>query len=325
MPQWKKLLASLAPGQRLAIIAAALAVGAGLFYVSRWRRESDFRPLYTALPAEDAGAVIERLKEGATEYRLSEDGRTVLVPSAQVAELRLSLAAAGLPRNGRIGFELFDKTNFGATEFTEQVNYRRALEGELERSVMCLAAVEQARVHLTFPKDSVFLESRRPAKASVLVKLKPGSRLAPQNVTAIGNLVASAVEGLAAEAISVLDMQGNLLNRPRRQAAAEGGEASEATLEFRQALERDLVSKINLTLEPLLGADKFRASAALDCDFTSGEQSEESFDPTRSVMLTSQKTEETSGVPAAAGVPGTASNLPNPAPRPAVSPGGLSR
>src|SRR5581483_4950940 len=116
---------------------------------------------------------------------------------------------------GRIGFELFDKANLGATEFAEHVNYRRALEGELERSIGAIAEVEQARVHLTFPKDSVFLESQQPAKASVLVKTRPGSRLSPQNVVAIDHLVASAVEGLSPDAVSVLDMNGNLLGRPR--------------------------------------------------------------------------------------------------------------
>ena len=325
MLQLKRLWASLSISQRVTLLLVAVAVGTGLFYFSRWRTESDFRPLYTARGAEDAGAVVERLKAGGTQYKLSEDGRTVLVPSAQVAELRLSLAAAGVPRNGRIGFELFDKANFGATEFAEQVNFRRALEGELERSVMCLSAVEEARVHLTLPKDSVFLESRQQAKASVMVKLKFGSRLTPQNIAAVSNLVASAVEGLAPDAVSVLDMQGNLLNRPRRPAGPEGEQASEATLEFRQAMERDLVAKINLTLDPLLGPEKFRASAALDCDFTSGEQSEETFDPNRSVMVTSQKTDETSGAAGAAGVPGTASNLPRPTSRPASSQGGLSR
>src|SRR5579862_9866432 len=116
------------------------------------------------------------------------------------------MAAAGLPKTGRMGFELFDKVNLGATEFTEQVNFRRALEGELERSVMSLAEVEQARVHLTFPKESVFLDEQKPAKGSVLVKVRPGARLAPQNVLAISHLVASAVDGLLPEAVSVLDM-----------------------------------------------------------------------------------------------------------------------
>ncbi|MEK7752647.1 MAG: flagellar basal-body MS-ring/collar protein FliF, partial [Acidobacteriota bacterium] len=218
-----------------------------------------------------------------------------------------------------------DKTNFGATECAEQVTFRRALEGELERSVVCLSAVEEARVHLTLPKDSVFVESRQPAKASVMVKLRFGARLTPQNIAAVSNLIASAVEGLSPDAVSLLDMQGNLLNRPRRPAGPDGEQASEATLEYRQAMERDLVAKINLTLDPLLGPEKFRASAALECDFTSGEQSEETFDPNRSVMVTSMKTDETSGAAGASGVPGTASNLPRPTSRPATSQGGLSR
>jgi flagellar M-ring protein FliF len=325
MPQIRKLLATFSAGQILTLLLVLGAVGGGLFYFTRWRQESDFRPLYTSLEAEDAGAVVERLKQNAVDYRLTENGRTVMVPSAQVAELRLSLASAGLPRNGRIGFELFDKTNFGATEFSEQINYRRALEGELERSMISLAAVEQARVHLTFGKDSVFLEARQPAKASVVLKLRPGARLTPQNVTGISHLVASAVEGLAPEAVSVLDTQGTLLNRPRRVEGADGEASSDAMLEFRQAMERDLVMKISTTLQPLVGADKFRANVAVDCDLTSGEQSEESFDPARSVMLTSQKTEETTGGNSPAGVPGTASNLPRPTSQPSATPSGLFR
>ncbi len=129
---------------------------------------------------------------------MSENGSAVLVPSGKVAELRLQLAAAGVPKSGRIGFELFDKSNFGTSDFAEQVNYHRALEGELERSVMSLAEVEQARVHISMAKDSVFLESRQPAKASVLVKLRPGAQLSAQNVAAICQLVASAVAGAGA-------------------------------------------------------------------------------------------------------------------------------
>lgn len=321
----KNLIGSLSAGQRITIVLVAALLAGGLYYFTQWRREGDFRALYSDMEAGDAAAVVERLKQSATEYRLSGDGRTVMVPSARVAEVRLTLASAGLPRNGRLGFELFDKANFGATEFAEQVNYRRALEGELERSVASLAAVEQARVHLTFPKDSVFLEARQPAKASVMVRLRPGMRLTPQNVSAVGHLVASAVPGLAPETVSVLDMQGNLLNRPRRTEGAGEAAASEASLEFRQAVERDLVAKISTTLEPLVGPGKFRASATAECDFTSGEQSEESYDPSKSVMLTSQKTEETSGAAASGGTPGTAANLPRPATQPASSTGGVSR
>ncbi len=133
----------------------------GLAAFSHWNRERDFRPLYSSLAPDDAAAVLAKVRENGSEFRLSDNGSVVLVPSARVAELRLEMAAAGLPKSGRIGFELFDKTNFGMSDFTEQVNYHRALEGELERSVMSLAEVEQARVHITFPKDSLFLDSQQ--------------------------------------------------------------------------------------------------------------------------------------------------------------------
>lgn len=325
MDQFKKLYTNLTMSQRATIVLAAIAVGAGLFSFARWRRESDFRPLYTTLASEDAGAVVQKLKESGVEYRLAENGSTVLVPSAKVSEMRLEMASAGLPKSGRIGFELFDKTNFGATEFVEHINYRRALEGELERTVMSLAEIEQARVHVTFPKESVYLEARQPAKASVVVRLRPGAQLVPQNVTAIEHLVASAVEGLGPESVSVLDVQGHLLSRPRAQPSADGTESGDRLLEIRQSVERDLVAKISSTLEPLLGADKFRVGASVECDFTSGEQSDEIFDPNRSVMVSSQKSEDTSSTGGAAGIPGTASNLPRPPTKPATALAGTSR
>ena len=220
---------------------------------------------------------------------------------------------------------MFDKTNLGATEFTEHVNYRRALEGELERSVMSLAEVEQARVHVTFPKDSVFLDAQQPAKASVLVKLRPGARLTPPNVLAINHLVASAVEGLSPDAVSVLDMNGNLLGRPRAPGTLDGPEPSEAGLDYRHKIEADLLAKINATLGPLLGENKFRAGVSVECDFTGAEQSEEVFDPARSVMVSSQRTEDSSGSGAANGVPGTPSTLPRPTSRPGGSSKNVSR
>jgi flagellar M-ring protein FliF len=327
MDQVKRLLEALSWKQILSILVVAGGVVAALTLFSRWNRERDFRPLYSELSQEDAGAVLAKVKESGSDFRLSENGTAVLVPSARVAELRLQLAAVGVPKSGRIGFELFDKSNFGASDFSEQVNYHRALEGELERSVMSLAEVEQARVHVTLAKDSVFLESRQPAKASVLVKLRAGAQLSAQNVAAICQLTASAVDGLAPEAVSVVDMRGNLLNRARPAPSGNDGEVSEAILDYRQKIEHDLLAKINGTLTPLLGEDKYRATASAECDFSSAEQSEESFDPTKSVMVTSQKTEDLSGSSTAApgGVPGTASNLPVPAPHPAPASHGVTR
>jgi flagellar M-ring protein FliF len=328
MDQIRKLLASLSVTQRITIVVAAILVGAGTMLFSRWKTESDFRPLYTALASEDAGAVIQKLRESGTEYRLSSTGDTVLVSSAKLAETRLGMAAAGLPKTGRIGFELFDKTTFGTTEFVEQINYKRALEGELERSVMCLAEVEQARVHITFPKDSVYVDSRQPAKASVLIRLRTGARMAPQSVQAISQLVSSAVEGLSPDSVSVMDMRGGLLARGRR-AVSSDGEYSGEMLDFQQQIEKSLVAKVNATLEPLLGAERFRTSASVECDFSAGQLSEETFDPNKSVMLTSQTTEDITGggtaSDSAAGVPGTASALPNPAPRVVSARAGTTR
>jgi flagellar M-ring protein FliF len=311
-----KILANLTVRQRITMVVVVIAICAGLYSLVQWRKEGDFRPLFTGVSPEDAAAIVQKLKETGADYRLPENGGSVLVPSARLAELRLTMAAIGLPKSGRIGFELFDKVNLGATEFTEHVNYRRALEGELERTVMTLAEVEQARVHLTFPKESVFLEAQQPAKASVLVKIKPGARLAPQNVIAITHLVASAVEGLSPDAVALLDMNGNLLSRPKPAASGDGTEPSAAALDYRHQIETDLIAKISATLGPLLGAEKFRAGVSVDCDFTGAELSEEIFDPARSVMLSSQRTEDSTGGAIASGVPGTASALPRSTSRP---------
>jgi flagellar M-ring protein FliF len=325
MDQLKKLLGNLTHGQQISIVICALAVAGILFSFVRWRREADFRPIYTGLAAEDAGAVVQKLKESGTDYRLSDNGSTILAPSEKLAELRLQMAGNGLPKTGRMGFEIFDKTNFGVTDFAEHINYRRALEGELERSIMSLAEVEKARVHLSFPKESIYLETRQPAKASVVLGLRGSVPLSPQNVSAVCNLVASAVEGLAPEAVSVVDMRGNLLNRPRKTGGDDGLEGSEANLEYRQAVEKDYAAKIQSTLEPVLGADRFRVAVSADCDFSGGEQSEETFDPSRSVMVSSQKSEDVAPVSLSGGIPGAAANLPKPPVRPAGATSGASR
>src|SRR3954467_4872714 len=199
----KSLLSKLSNGQKASLGVAVAVVIACLFALVKWNTERDFRPLYTRVAAEDAGAVVTKLKETGSEYRVTDGGATILVPSGKVAETRLQMAALGLPKSGRIGYELFDKNNFGATDFTEQVNYHRALEGELERSVMALAEVEKARVHITLPKTSLFIETRQPAKASVMIKLRVGAKISPQNILAITHLVASAVDGLAPEGVSL--------------------------------------------------------------------------------------------------------------------------
>jgi flagellar M-ring protein FliF len=243
LEQIKKLAAALSLRQKISLALAVVAVAGGLFWFARWRTDRDYTVLARGLSAEDAGQVVARLKETGVDYRVDSSDGTVRVRSAAVAELRLQLAAEGLPKTGRAGFELFDKVNLGTTEFAEKINFQRALEGELERSVGTLGEVRAARIHLTPPKDSIFLDHREPAKASVLLTLKDGASLNPKNIQAITHLVASAVDGLTPDAVSILDSQGNLLSRPRKNLTSS--EAPEdAILEFRQAIERDLLAKI---------------------------------------------------------------------------------
>ena len=324
MNQIRKFFSQLTVRQKLTLAAMTILVAAGIYVFVRWNIDRDFKPLYTELPAEESGAVIAKLRESGVEFKVRDADNAILVPSANVAELRMQMASAGIPKSGRIGYELFDRTNIGTTDFSEQVNYHRAIEGELERSVMSMSEVSEARVHITFPKDSVFSDDRKPAKASVMVKLKTGAHLSEANAAAIAQLVSSAVEGLGPEAVSVMDMKGNLLIRPRK--ANESG-LSDDTLESKNKLEHDIEAKISSVLDPLLGSAKYRTAVMLDCDLTSGEESDETFDPTHSVITNSQKTEEGSTLHAGtAGVPGTQSNLPRPTTaRPTSSGNGLAR
>ncbi len=311
MNQIQRIWKSLSNVQRVSLFIVPILLSAILLTGLRWKHDADFRTLYSSLTPEDASAVTQKIKEAGIEYRLDETGATVTVPADRLAEARLALAGGGMPRSGRIGFELFDRTNLGASDFTEQVNYQRALEGELEKTVSTLSEIDQARIHITAGKESVFLDSRQPAKATVVLKLRSQARIQQSSVTAIANLVASAVDGLSPDSVSIIDDSGRLLNRPR---ATDGdAKAAEVNLDYRQQLETELQAKLNGALEPLLGEGKFRTGVNIDCDFTSVDQSDEIYDSTNPVMLTSQVTEESSGGGSiGGGQPGTASNLPEP-------------
>jgi flagellar M-ring protein FliF len=297
--------ASLSRRRKLNFIAFFLVVFGALWGVRWYMLERAYRPLYTDLTDQEAGAAVERLRQMQVPYRLAANGSTVLVPQSRLAELRLQLATEGLPRSGRLGFELFDQTNFGATEFAEQVNFRRALEGELERSVLSLDRVERARVHISLPKRSVFLDYDQPAKSSVVLQLRPGAELTPQQIDGITHLVASAVEGLDPGQVVLVDTRGRLLARPHAGSEAMTGEQ----LEYRRRLEQQIENKIESTLEPYVGFDKVRVNTAADIDWSQGEQTEEVLDPNTLVMST-QKLQETAGPPNQSGAPGTASNVP---------------
>jgi flagellar M-ring protein FliF len=279
----------------VSVLLLAGLLGGMLWYMLR----TDWRTLYANLDAEDARQIGSVLTQAQIPFDITSDGAGIRVPAARLDKARLATAAKGGVRSGRLGFELFDKPNWVGSEFDEQVNYQRALEGELEHTVASLSDVASARVHLVMPHDSLFRDQDRPAKASVVLKLRHRS-LADGEPDAIRYLVASAVDGLTPERVVVVDAAGQVPLGTKT--------ADTLRLGAEQALEEKLVS----TLEPVTGLGNVRASVTLDYDASASEETEETYNPDRTVTLSMQRTEQTTGAQSlAAGVPGAASNAPN--------------
>jgi flagellar M-ring protein FliF len=277
----------------LVLLAATLA---GLLW---YGTRTDWRTLYAGLDPEDTRQMAQVLTQAQISYDLGANGTTIRVPVGQLDKARLATAAKGGPRSGRMGFELFDKPNWVGSEFDEQVNYQRALEGELEHTVATLADVQSARVHLVMPHDSLFRDQERPAKAAVVLTLRHRS-LADGEDEAIRTMVASAVDGLSPAQVTLIDASGHLPLGPKT------GEA------MRLGMEETLEAKVIETLEPVTGPGNVRASVTVDYDPTSTDVTEETYDPAKVVTLSMQRTEQmTAAQPVPAGVPGTASNAPN--------------
>src|SRR5215813_2376393 len=310
--QLKLLNSKLTWGQKISLVTFAITVAAGLSLMIYFMNQEEYQTLYSSLSTEESGTVIAKLKDLKVPYRLEDGGKVIKVPSARVDELRIQLASDGLPQSGKIGFEIFDRTNFGMTEFVEKVNYRRAMEGELVRTILSLKEISQARVHLVLPKESLFQDRTQPAKASVLVKLNPGKRLSENSVSGIVHLVASAVEGLDPNNVTVTDSSGTLLSVLQ----GSSDEALNRTqLALRTQMERDLSAKVTRILEPVVGVGKVRADASVVMDFSHSEQTVEKYDPQGSVIRSQQKSDELNqpASTTSAGVPGTQSNGPAPA------------
>jgi flagellar M-ring protein FliF len=290
--------AGMRPAQRgwtvLLFLLLAGLVG-GLFW---YGMRPDWRVLYANMDPEDVRPTGQILVQSQIPFQPTSDGTGLEVPAAQLDKARLVTAAKGV-KSGRLGFEIFDKPNWVGSEFDEQVNYQRALEGELEHTVGSLSDVESARVHLVMNHDSLFREAERPAKASVVLKLRHRT-LSNGEPEAIRNLVASAVDGLTPERVALVDAAGHLPLGPKTAEAMQ--------LSAEQALEEKLVAE----LEPVTGAGNVRASVTLDYDPKATEETQENYDPDQTVTLSMQRTEQSAGSqPVAAGVPGTASNAPN--------------
>lgn len=304
----KKLTSTLSPRQLAGLAAVFVGVVAIVVGSAYWISAPQYTLLVADMDAETAQSVLGKLKTQKIRYQLSEDGRSVSVPVERAAELRLDLASNGLPSAGRIGFEIFDRTAFGTTEFLEHVNYRRALEGELARTISTLSEVASARVHISMAKDSLFVSEEQPAKASVVLKLKNNNRpLASSTIKGIAGLVAASVEQLRPESVVILDVSGRYLTKPT------DGSDSAATglqLEKQQQIERDLVSKVTTLLEPVVGPGRVRVNVAAFLKSDSVEEEEVRFDPASVVVSRQTNTETGNAILPAGGVAGARANQP---------------
>lgn len=296
--------------QKIIFPVLVLASVSGIIFVSQWASRPDYVVLYSDLQPADSAAVIERLKNLKVKYDVRDGGNSIAItPAEMVAELRISLAAEGIPKSGTAGFELLDGTNFGMTAFKEVVNYQRALQGELERTITSLDAITSARVHIVQPEKSVFAKRGNIATASVMLKLRPGAKLEAKQIKGIQNLVSGSVEGLAIENVSIIDVYGNLLTTKD-----EGQESLtlEATrLQYQREVERGFTDRIEQMLSKILGADKVIARVTADMDFSLNEREEESYDPGGQVMRSERMIEEGTGSSQRGGIPGVVSNLSN--------------
>jgi len=289
---------------------------ASLVFMFSWAQKPDLQILYSNISEVDSGLMIQKLKELKVPYKV--EGGGIYVPADKVYELRLQLAAQGLPQGGGIGFEIFDKTNFGTSDFVQKLNFRRALQGELSRTIQSLAEIESCRVHLAVPEKNLFVEKESKPSASVMVKLKTGRSLTPNQVQGIVHLVSSSVEGLGPQEVTVIDNRGGMLTRPVQE---DHVQLSNNQLELQRSYEKEIENSVIKILEPVVGKDKVRAKAFATLDFTRTEKTEEKFDPNSQVVRSEQKNNEKSVSPSTmnSGVPGTPSNLPNKKPVPVAS------
>ena len=303
---FKKLTSTLTPKQLGALAAVFVAVVAVVVGSAYWMSAPQYTLLVADMDAETANAVVARLKTDKVAYQLGEGGRTVSVPADRVDELRLMFASDGLPSAGRIGFEIFDRTAFGTTEFLEHVNYRRALEGELARTIATMSEVASARVHIAMAKDSLFIDQAEPAKASVVLRLKANRPLSPATVRGIAGLISSSVEGLRPESVVVLDNHGRALNKPGDGSDPAGMNASQ--LDRQQQIERDLSTKVITLLEPVVGAGRVRVNVAAYLKADAVEETEERWDPNSVVRSRQTSTETGASALMAGGVAGARAN-----------------
>ena len=290
------------------LVIIGLTMG-GLFYLIQWSGRPDFQKLYTGLSVDDAGLIVEKLKDHKVPYQITGGGTSIEVPSEKIYELRMTLASEGLPQGSGIGFEVFDNAKLGMTEFMQNVNYQRALQGELSRTINQIDEIDSSRVHIVMPTQTLFIEEEIPASASVVLNMKPGKRLGQGQIQGIIHLVSSSISGLDTENVTVVDNRGKLL-------AGKEEPSSVAALTtdqfmYQRKIESNLENRIKTMLEEVLGPNKAIVRVSCDLDFMRHEQTEETYLPDNQVVRSEQIHDEATsgGRDVARGIPGVGSNV----------------
>ncbi|MDY7575000.1 flagellar basal-body MS-ring/collar protein FliF [Actimicrobium sp. CCI2.3] len=300
-------------GRNLLLMLGAAIVLAVMAGVWMWSQQPEYRVLFSNFSDRDGGAIVTQLQQMNVPYKFAEGGGAIMVPAEQVHDTRLRIAAMGLPKGGNVGFELMENQKLGVSQFLEQVNFQRALEGELARSIQSIGVVESARVHLAMPKASVFVRDQQKPTASVVLNLQTGRPLSEQQVSAIVHLVASSVPELPPGNISVIDQNGNLLSDTSKAAKANGLDPTQ--LKYVQEIQQNIVRRIESIITPIVGPNNVRAEATADIDFSTSEQAAETYKPNsppnQSTMRSQQTSESQGSNPGAGGVPGALSNQPS--------------
>lgn len=302
-------------GRRFGLMIAAAAIIAVMVGLVLWSQKPEYRVLFSNFSDRDGGAIMASLQAANIPYKFAEGGSAILVPADKVHEVRLKLAAEGLPKGGNVGFELMENQKLGVSQFLEQVNFQRALEGELARSIESLAAVQGARVHLAMPKASVFVRDQQKPTASVLLNLRSGRMLDQQQVSAIVHLVASSVPELSPKNVTVVDEAGNLLSDNGKLSGSNA--LDPAQIKYVQDLQQSIAKRVESIISPMVGAENVRAEATVDVDFSTTQQAAEIYKPNQvanSATIRSQQISESDNNAGknASGVPGALTNQPAP-------------
>ena len=307
--QIEKTWSAIPASKRVAMALVSIITVGGILGVAWFSNRPDYKVLFAGLSGEDAAAVTQRLTELQSPFKLAQEGSAILVPADQALRLRLDMATAGLPSGGVVGYEIFDQSTFGMTEFVQRLNFRRALQGELSRTINKFREIQSSRVHIAIPEKRLFEKESAVTTASVVIKLASGKRLKKEKVAGISHLIASSVEGLAPEDVTVVDTEGNVLAgaEPTDDAVA----LSSTQLDYKTAIEKSMENRLSSMLENIVGQGKVVTRVSAIIDFSRVEKTEKKFDPDSQVARSEQRSENRStGAQASFGVVGAESNLP---------------